>query len=229
MNNSVQRDKLKALVDLQGILTSQQLALHELEAVRQQVAELSTPSISTAYSPPGINATASYPSSMNAPQHIVTNNIAQASAPVPLLSAVPSHLQQQPQSELSILNSSRLADILASAKAQQAPPTPPNAPTPVPYSQPSVTPVPVSSSGGDSNSLLAQLRAAGFLAPNGNTPVNGPHIPPSLHPPANALSHTPTTPRAELARPSKVTAENDVELNMASLKKYKLLVRYERQ
>ena len=220
VNNAVLREKLKALLDLQSSLRARQLAPHELEAVRQKVAELSAPSLSAPY-PPHMNATpAPYSGTTSTGQHVAPQDHTQVSAPsVPSHLAAPPFSQQQNQPDLSILSSNRLADILASAKALQAPPTPPVASTPIPYNQPSNDPTPAAGSGGEPSALVARLRAAGILAPERSTSVNGSLVPPSQYPPPQTSGQLPTTPLAGLASPSQVVSENDVELTTASLKK----------
>lgn len=222
MNNKVLQDKLKALVDLQSILATHQLPPHELEAIRQKVAELSIPQVSTTYPQPSIITPVPYANGLNVTSSQVSQNYPQLHVPPATVhhTITPSTQQpQQHQPDLSMMNSSRLADILASAKAQQAPPTPIVAPTPASYNQPPVVPVSTTTTGGPPSSLLAQLRAAGLLAPEGNTPVNGAVAPQSQYPPPQPAGHAPTTPLASLANPMKLAFENDVELTSASLKK----------
>ena len=220
MNNSVLRDKLKALVDLQSILTTHQLAPHELEAVRQKVAELSALPVSTPYSQPAIPTPTPYLQASNPTEILNPQNHAPMSAPptqVTPTAAPPT--QQQSQTDLLTMNSSRLADILASAKAQKAPSTPPAAPNPLPYNPPLTVPVAASTSSAEPGSLLARLRAAGLLAPSGNTPVNGAPSSRPQYPPPPISSRTPTTPLASLVNPSQRASQNDVELSSTSLKK----------
>ena len=220
VNNSVLRDKLKALVDLQSILTTHQLAPQELEAVRQKVAELSALPVSAPYSQPAIANSMPFLQAPNPTEILHPQNHAPISAP-------PTHAtptaapptQQQSQTDLLTMNSSRLADILASAKAQQAPSTPSSAQTPLPYNQPVNVPVPASNSSREPSSLLARLRAAGLLAPSGNTPVNGALASHPQYPPPPIPTRTPTTPLASLVNPSQRASQNDVELTSASLKK----------
>ena len=214
MNNSILRDKLKALLDLQSILSYHQLAPHDLEAVRHKVAELSAPPLPPSYPPTVITTPTPYSSVMDATQRIVSQDHMQLSVPAAPLAV------QQHQPDISVFNSNRLADILASAKAQQAPQTPAVTSTPVPHTQPPLIPIPSSTSGSEPSSLLAQLRAAGILAPEGNTPVNGALAPPPTQFPAPQVpGYTPTIPPAKLAQPSRIAAQNDVELTSASLKK----------
>ena len=220
MNNKVLQDKLKALVDLQSILATHQLPPHELEAIRQKVAELSTPPVSTTYPQPSIVTPVPYANGLNITSSQVSQNYPQLHVPPATVHhTVTPSTQQQHQPDLSMMNSSRLADILASAKAQQAPPTPVVAPTPASYNQPPVVPIPTTTAGGAPSSLLAQLRAAGLLAPEGNTPVNGPVAPHPQYPPPQPAGHAPTTPLVSLANPMKLAFDNDVELTSASLKK----------
>ena len=200
---------------------AQQLAPHEVEAVQRQVAELkaaglSAPPTSASYVPPVNIAPVPYANDINARQQILPQNIPQVSAP-----AASPPVQVQPrQPDILSLNSNRLADILASAKAQQAPRTSTATSTPVPYNQPPVIPVPASTSEGEPSALLAKLRAAGILGPEGSTPVNGALAPPpSQYPPPQLLGNTSPLPPAKLAHHSRIAAQNDVELTSASLKK----------
>ena len=220
VNNPVLRDKLKALVDLQSILTTHQLAPHELEKVRQKVDELSVFPVSAPYSQPAIATPMPYLQAPNPTEILNPQNHAPMGAPstqVTPTAAPPT--QQQGQTDLFNMNSSRLADILASAKAQKTSSTPPAAPTPLPYNQPLNVPIPTSSSSGDSSSLLARLRAAGLLAPSGTMPVNGAPASHPQYPPQPMSSRTPTTPLASLVNPSQRASQNDVELTSTSLKK----------
>lgn len=218
MNNKVLQDKLKALVDLQSILATHQLPPHELEAIRQKVAELSAPPASTSYPQPSIVTPVPYANGLNVTNSQVPQNYPQLHVPPATVHhTVTPSAQHQP--DLSMMNSSRLADILASAKAQQAPPTPAVAPTPASYNQPPVVPISTTTAGGQPSSLLAQLRAAGLLAPEGNTPVNGPIVPQPQYLPPQPAGHAPATPLASLANPMRLAVENDVELTSASLKK----------
>ena len=209
VNNSNLRDKLKALLDLQSVLSNHQIAPHELEAVRRKVAELSAPPAPTSYPPPMLSTPVPYTNGMNISQQTAPESHSHISAPpVP----PPTHTHQP---DISIINSTRLADILA--KAQQGPRTIVTTSSPTPYTAPPVVTLPASTSAGEPSSLLTQLRAAGILPPEGGTPVNGSAAPPSSqYVPPQASGHTPT---ARLAPPPRIATPNDVELTSASLKK----------
>lgn len=201
------------------MLEAHQLAPHDLEAVRRKVAELkvaglSAPPASASYVPPLNIAPAPYGDDINVRQQILQQSIPQISAPA----APPAVQVQARQPDILTLNSNRLADILASAKAQQAPRTPPGTSTTVTYTQPPV--IPASTPRGEPSALFAKLRAAGILGPEGSTPVNGALAPPpSQYPPPQLPGHTSILPSAKLAHPSRIVAQNDVELTPASLKK----------
>lgn len=209
VNNSSLRDKLKALLDLQSILSNQQIAPHELEAVRHKVAELSAPPAPAPYPPPVLSTPVPFTNGMNASQLVAPESHTHISVPpVP----PPTHTHHP---DISIMNSTRLADILA--KAQQGPRTTVTTSSPAPYTAPPVVPLPASTSRGESSSLLAQLRAAGILGPEAGTPVNGSVAPPPFqYIPPRVSGQTPT---AQLAPPPRIAIDNDVELTSASLKK----------
>ena len=209
VNNSSLRDKLKALLDLQSMLSAHRIAPHELEAVRHKVAELSAPPGPAPYPPPILSTPVPFTNGMNASQQVATEGHTHVSVPpVP----PPTHTHH---SDISIVNSNRLADILA--KAQQGPRTTVPTSSPAPYTAPPLIPLPASTSRGEPSSLLAQLRAAGILGPEGGTPVNGSVAPPPSQYMAPQVSgHTPI---AQLAPPPRIATDNDVELTSASLKK----------
>jgi len=186
------RNRLKALVDLQGIMSRQQLAPQELQAVRDQVAQLSASSARAPapqqYVPP--------------PQHTYQQ---------------PRHLHQLPPQESTpqtgdlqgLLSSRNLADIIA--KAQRTPSSTPVSQAPVshpqqiPTSRPPGPPAP-------GRDLLAMLRANGML-PAGSTPVNG-SLGSVLSP--SGINTPPVLPTG-LTRPALL---NDAELTSTSLKRY---------
>ena len=212
VNNSSLRDKLKALLDLQSVLSNHRIAPHELEAVRQKVAELSAPPAPPApvpYPPPVLSTPVPFTNGMNPSQQVAPESHTHVSAPpIP----PPNHIHQ---SDISIINSNRLADILA--KAQQGPRISVSTSSPAPYTAPPVATLPAPTSTGGPSSLLAQLRAAGFLDSEGGTPLNGSIAPPpSQYMPPQVSGHTPT---AQLAPPPRIATDNDVELTSASLKK----------
>lgn len=191
--------RLKALLDLQSILKSQQLPPDQIQLIRDQVAQLSPPPRPSSVAPPPILV-----------------------APLP---PTQNPGVQQPPNLQALLSSNALADLLASAaRAQQTTSITSNATIPV--QQPQVqTPQPpnprVSGPPGGEISLLAQLRASGLLPPAGNTPING-----SLPPPPPQFSFSlptqnvpnPLALTANMARPALMEVRNDVQLTSASVK-----------
>ena len=198
--------RLKALLDLQSILKSQQLPPDQIELIRDQVAQLSPTSRPSSVAPP-------------------------PTAPPPVLAAVPAPpppqnpTVQQPPDLQALLSSNAFADLLASAaRAQQTSTAPPNATIPLRQPQAS-TPQPpnppINAPTGGGNSLLAQLRANGLLPPAGSTPVNGLVPPPSHQFPFSIPTpnvQTPPTLPANIARPALTELRNDVQLTSASVK-----------
>ena len=225
-DDSETRTKLHALLQLQGVLRSQKLQPHEVEAIRAQLAQLAVAPLSAptpnSYTYHPTSAAAPYPAPSSPPAYLPPPTPTQYSTP-PVASAA-SPPVQQPQSDLSsLLNSNALASILASVKAQQPAPTPPIAEASVPqpqtqYSQPPSTPVTVATA--QPNSLIASLRAAGVLPPVGSTPVNGfvDSSTDSLYSSSPAPIPTPTFSFRAPTQPPTTSPQNDVELNSASLK-----------
>lgn len=195
------QERLKALLDLQTIVTNQQLPPDQILLIQTQVAQLSNPQKLTLPTP----APAPPP----------------APAPTPTLAAPP--VSQQPDLQ-ALFSSNALASLLASAnKAQQTTPTPPVhqvplPPTPLPQSQAPITPAPIPAGG--ENPLIASLRAAGMLPPNPNTPlssaVNSAPAP-FGYPPPPTTTQTPQIPKIPLPLPF-AKKQNDVQLTSASLK-----------
>ena len=216
--------RLKALLDLQSILTSQQLPPDQLQQIRDQVAQLSAnarpvplPTISLPATPTPVYT--HKPSLMNrSPYPAVFQQTQSATPPIPAVTT--------------------LADLLASAARNNAPPPPPQA-VQQPVSQPAslatllqahpqnsqpstnVTPLPNE----NPSSLLASLRAAGILPPAGS--VSAPSIPitastpVSYPPPPSTLQPTAPTPYSQFPnpiRPPLAEMRNDIQLTSASLK-----------
>lgn len=207
------QSRLKALLDLQSILSTQQLPSDQLGAVRDQVAHLSLAAKST-------SQTQAPPKPMPPPAPVV---VAQPSVQQPSLS--------------SLLGPGALAALMARSSAtpvaQTPPPPQPVVPVPSPqrqYSQPPYVPPPAvavpSAPASASSSLLDQLRAAGMLpampaTPSTSTPtiptiplshLTG-TVPPGFPPPLpflNSPSHN--------GRPALTEIRNDVQLKSASLK-----------
>ena len=197
--------RLKALLDLQSILKSQQLPADQIQLIRDQVASLSA---------------APRPTSV-APVPTFT--------PVPPVAAPPpmklSQQQPAPTDLQALLSSNSLANLLASAaKVQQSLPTPshPTIPLRLPQisvSQPPAAP-PTTSAGGES-SLIASLRAAGMLPPAGSTPVVSSAVPAQAslpYQPPPLMVNTPPMQPVNPARPALSEIRNNVELTPASLK-----------
>lgn len=203
-DGSIQK-RLKALLDLQSIMTSQKLPHDQLALIREQVKTLSAAS----RPPPP-------PQPIQAPV-----NVSQPAA--------------QPPSLASILGGpGALAALLAKAQngAQAVAPSaqpiiaPPQfAPAPYPAGAPApkaATPVP------QATSLLDQLRAAGLLGSGASAvppPQQMPHFPPRIamppgifpvgFPPPPMLNSQSPFPGAQWPGASSL---NDVQLNPASLK-----------
>ncbi|KAL8983502.1 MAG: hypothetical protein Q9177_004960 [Variospora cf. flavescens] len=201
--------KLKALLDLQSIMRSQQLPPDQIQAVRDQVSQLAQ-STRPAHSLP--------PAPVPLPNPVPT--------PVPSSFPAPSSSTSQPSADIqSLISSNALADILASAaRAKQSTPVPPepsNAPPPqyppanLAQSLPNQAPTPSS----NTTSLLANLQALGMLTSNASTP-NGsvPSAQPSTLYPQQFNPHTPSMQTAHQVRPPLAEIHNDVELTNASLK-----------
>ncbi|KAA6409587.1 MAG: mRNA cleavage factor complex component Pcf11 [Lasallia pustulata] len=195
--------RLKALLDLQSILESQQLPPDQIQLIRDQVAQLSPPPRPSSVAP-----------SQNAPPPVL------AAVPPPQSSGV-----QQPPDLQALLSSNALADLLASAaRAQQTPNIPPNAAIPMQQRQaqtPQPSNPPISAPPSGESSLLAQLRASGLLPYPGNTPAAG-----SVPPPPPQFPSSLPTPNMQnplvlpsgMSRPAQTEVRNDVQLTSASVK-----------
>jgi pre-mRNA cleavage complex 2 protein Pcf11 len=194
--------RLKALLDLQTILQSQELPPDQIALIRDQVTQLS-------------QASQSAPKNQTPPVHIPPTPVAATSAPA----------QQTTLS--SLLGPGALAALLArqSATPQPTPPSQPTAPirSPQPGHQiPYQPPPPAASSSTstqDPSSLLERLRAAGILqgaavVTSSPTPTNA--LAGSLplgYPPPPFVNTPPNPTRTPLA-----DIPNDVVLKPASLK-----------
>lgn len=191
------QERLKALLDLQTIVTNQQLPPDQILLIQTQVAQLSNT------------------------QKLAMPTPAPAPPPAPTLATPP--VSQQPDLQ-ALFSSNALANLLASAnKAQQLTATPPLhqvqlPPTPIPSSQPPISAASISAGG--ENPLIASLRAAGMLPPNPNTPLSGAvnSTPtPFGYPPPPTTTQTPQLPTVPLPLPF-AKKQNDVQLTSASLK-----------
>jgi pre-mRNA cleavage complex 2 protein Pcf11 len=204
-NSSIQT-RLKALLDLQTILSSQRLPPNQIALIKDQVAQLSEAS----HPPPR----------MQTPP---------ASLPSPAPIAVTPATSQQP-SLSSILGSGALAALLARQSSTPQPTAPTSSVAPIrspPQSraQTSFNPLlPHTSSStpvADPNSLLERLRAAGMLpsVPGATSSASLPpgtlagSVPLGFPPPLPFTNTPPHTARTTLAE-----IPNDVVLKPASLK-----------
>lgn len=229
------QQRLKALLDLQTILQSQNLPPDQLKLIRAQVAQLSTASRPT----PPLPVSTQYSSTqISSAQYPLSNFITQPEQP-------PQQTPQlQPSVQLqSLLSQNALAALFAPARSAQTPlsaaPTPPPS-NPVPSQQqlffsqqqaPLVSVTAASQLAGE-NPLLASLRAAGILPPTPTPPPATPLVSAITKPivqPSLPLSMPQTDNRQVAAsqhrshyqpepRPALAGLPNDVELTTASLK-----------
>lgn len=205
--------KLKALLDLQAIMRSQQLPPNQIQAVRDQVSQLAqTPR-------PAVPTPSLPPASMPPPNPVPT--------PVPSVFPAPPPTSHSSADLQSLISSNALADILASAaRAKPSTPVPSTSANMAPPQYPPNTTsqslsnvLPTTSS--NTTSLLANLQALGMLAPdtataNGATPAAQPS---SIYPPAQHFNpNAPSMQPANPIRPPLAEIPNDVELTNASLK-----------
>jgi len=207
------------------MLQSHRLQPEELEAVKAQVAQLAivppTPN-SSSYPYPLPPAASPYPAQSNPSAYLPPPTPTYYSPPPAAPAPLPP--TQQPQPDLSSLfNSSNLANLLASVKAQQPSATPsvPSAAMPhtlTQYSQPPSTAGFAAIE--QPNSLIASLRAAGVLLPEGGPAAAGVQ-PPAAAPTYSSVQAPNAISNYPIAPPTKSSASapnNDVELTSASLK-----------
>jgi pre-mRNA cleavage complex 2 protein Pcf11 len=135
--------RLKALLDLQGILQNQQLTPDQLKLVRDQI------------------------SAMAASNTVPNVPVAAPPVPVPApVSTPPAQPSSQPLQNL--LNSSTLADLIKATANRQQPTPPPQ----IPNAFPTMPQIPVSSTPQPAeNPLIAQLRARGLLPSHSAPPA----------------------------------------------------------
>lgn len=193
--------RLKALLDLQGILQSRQLAPDELKLVREQVSSLaaSTPNSST-HSP-------------------VPSMPVQPVPPVPVPVSTPP--TQTPQSLQNLFNAGTLAELIKATANRQQPTPPPQIPNILPQMHPpqmpaSSTPQPPAAA---ENPLIAALRARGLIssqsAPptmpsSGTPPMGGGSLPFFIPGQSHSTPPVPTPPQAGTS--------STVPMNTASMK-----------
>jgi pre-mRNA cleavage complex 2 protein Pcf11 len=196
------RARLKALLDLQSILQSQQLPPDQLRLIKDQVAQLT-------------------------PQPIITAPISTPIPPQPQQQQQQPPLQTMfpPSALAALLASTATTQQPTTPSLQLALPVSQSL---NPYTQASSASTQGITSG--ENSLLASLRAAGMLpAPSGNPappPLPPPPLPATQLPPSLPfqipfpLPHVSTPPsiHASLTQPSQGRVLNDVQMTPASLK-----------
>lgn len=219
IHDTAVQTRLKALLDLQSILRSQELPPNQLQLIRDQVAQLSA---AARPAPPPPVATSASTYTLNP------------------YSATPSLQFQYPQQPMAappatpappvIPSASTLADLLASAAKSKTVPVPQPALqfNPRTTLQQPQTPVPQASNnsppmrnGTPSLSLMDQLRAAGLLRTTASTPVtssaNSAPTPFSYAPPPPSVN-PPSLRLPDLVRPPLTELHNDIQLTSASLK-----------
>lgn len=206
LNNKEIQTKLKALLDLQQVLRSQQLPPSALQAVRDQVRALqmiqpSRPPVHTQTVTP-LPIQASLPMAPTLPQS------------TPYTATAPSQYLPPPPVLAPVISSTNLADLLSSMQRN----------TPVPASMISTPKIsapalaiaqsyPVAAE----NPLLAQLRAAGLLSSTSPAIRPPPQVPPSgLINLAELLKSV--APKPSLVSPSAGTQLERVALTSASVK-----------
>jgi pre-mRNA cleavage complex 2 protein Pcf11 len=199
--------RLKALLDLQTILSNQQLPQDQIMLIKEQVDALS---LAARPAPPVVAPTP---------------------PPAPVVEQPPP--VQQPTLS-SLLGPGGLAALLArqsaTPQAQTPPPPKPAVLVQSPqtqFTQPSVPPVqapPAAVAPPDPNSLLEKLRAAGMLPAATPAPASTP-VPPLVlpqaipgFPPSLPFLNTPPPASAALLRPALGEIPNDVVLNTNSLR-----------
>ncbi|KAL4928249.1 putative mRNA cleavage factor complex component Pcf11 [Aspergillus undulatus] len=191
LDPSVQQ-RLKALLDLQGIMQRQELTQEQLKLVRDQVSALAPK--------PAIQA------AQPAPSHIPIT-----SAPT---TATPPATQSFSQPLQQLLNPGTLAELIKATAARQQPTPPPQIPV---LPQMPVSNTPQMPTSGAENPLVAALRAKGLLpasAPPGASipPPTGtfPFIVPGQ------VRYTPPVPTPQAVPTAEV--QINVQMNTASIK-----------
>lgn len=196
LDPSIQQ-RLKALLDLQGILQRQELTQEQLKLVRDQVSALA-------------------PKSSIAVPSTVSSAIPVVSAPpmpIPPVQTISQPLQQ-------LLNTGTLAELIKTTAACQQPTPPPRVQSIMPQAPSSATPQPTVTSNPE-NPLIAALRARGLLPPASAPPAT------STTPTSNLTSvfpfivpgqvrYPPPVPTPQAADTSNV--QINVQINTASIK-----------
>lgn len=192
LDPSVQQ-RLRALLDLQGILQRQELTQEQLKLVRDQVSALGP---------------ASNPVMSNSP-------------PIPNVPAVPTPMANPAQPYQHLLNQGTLAGLIKATAARQQP-TPPPQPANIlsQLPQSSNTPQPPVTSAPE-NPLIASLRARGLLpaGPTPSVPPTAPAPPLASVFPLIVPGHVQYTPPVRTPQASNSPGFSiDVQMNTASIK-----------
>ena len=192
--NPVVQQRLKALLDLQGILQRQQLTQDQLRLVRDQVSALGTSSKLPAV-PNSQTITPSAP--------VVSTPLTTAALPA----------QSQAQTPLqNLLNPGMLAGLIKATANQQQQPIPPPQATNIVPSVPMNTGTPQPPA---ADNLLAALRARGLLP--GASPAPGPPVPSAF--PLIVPGQTQYAPPTSVPQSSSGTdVPINVQMNTASIK-----------
>ncbi|KKA16784.1 mRNA cleavage factor complex component Pcf11 [Rasamsonia emersonii CBS 393.64] len=198
------QQRLKALLDLQGILQRQELPQDQLKLVRDQVSALAPASRPVSQPPSNFPQNLSaVPTTAGHPQAI----------PTPPTQAIP---QQTPQPNLQqLLNPGTLAELIkATANRQQ--PTPPPAANIHPQVQQTSTPQPSAATPATPEStLIANLRARGLLPPVTSTPpASSPFNLPLIVP--GQIRYTPPVSNPQVSTTPDITI--NVQMSTASIK-----------
>ena len=207
IHDAAVQTRLKALLDLQSILKSQQLPPDQIQLIREQVSQLSN-----------TTKTASQPTAFG----YTPTSLVMAPTPHPQIPQIP-----QPSSAGPVLPSaSTLADLLASAaKKQTVPPAPSHNPIISQHHSQTQTSQPligsIALSNGSQNPLIVSLRAAGMLptvAGISIAPAPVPASTPFSYHPTPPITNTPPAQLADLVGSPLAELRNDIELTSISLK-----------
>ncbi|KAE8145579.1 mRNA cleavage factor complex component Pcf11 [Aspergillus avenaceus] len=197
LDPSVQQ-RLKALLDLQGILQRQELTQEQLKLVRNQVSALAPKPVITV--PQALQST--------------LPTVSTPTMTIPPAQAISQPLQQ-------LLNPGTLAELIKTTAARQQPTPPPQAQNSLPQAPTSsATPQPAIPSAPE-NQLIAALRARGILPPSSAPPM-APATPSSNLNPAfpflvpGQVRFTPPVPTPQATNMPNVQVT--VQMNTASIK-----------
>lgn len=188
------QQRLRALLDLQGILQRQELTQEQLKLVRDQVSALGP----------------------------VSNPVMSNPAPIPTVPSISTPPMPNPaQPYQHLLNQGTLAELIKATATRQQPTPPPQPPTNiVPQIPQNSTPQPAVASAAE-NPLIASLRARGLLPPV-STPSVPPTTPAPAVAPAfpfivpGQIRYTPPVSTPQVSNASDITL--NVQMNTTSIK-----------